>query len=127
MKKNYVLLLFALVLFSFSAKAQSGCLTCALEEILKDEWKNPNISGTSGESYFGWTFNVRNKFGISVKADEIEELENAANNSGVESVTLQQIVEETDGYLVYRVVPHLVFLKNGEPYFIYQRYIISLF
>lgn len=122
---------FITALFFFVAhttKAQSGCITCALSEILKEEWKNPNYAGTGGGT-FGWTFNVRNRFGRQINADEIQRLENAANNnnSGVQSVHPQAVVYGNDGQLQYKIVPHAVTLSNGETYFVYQKYIVGFY
>jgi len=124
MKKLYLILLFTILLIPSLVKAQNGCTTCALAEILGEEWKTPNY-GSSGGGTFGWTFNVRNRFGRKINAAEIKKLENAANNnsSGVKRVDKQAIVYGNDGFLQYKLVPHIVTLKSGEPYFVYQKYI----
>lgn len=109
---------------SYSGKSSGGCITCALELILKEEWRTPNYGGPSGGTT-GWTFNVRNRFGRKINAEEIKKLEQAANKKGVKSVDKQAIIYGNDGALQYKVVPHLVTLKNGEPYFVYQRYIVG--
>lgn len=108
---------------SFSEKS-GGCVTCALSEILNDEWRDPNYGGGGGTTT-GWTFNVRNRFGRKINAQEIQELESAADNNGVLRVDRQATIYGNDGFLQYNIVPHLVTLKNGEPYFVYQKYIVG--
>ena len=128
MKKLYFCFIFGIFTIPLSVNGQNGCVTCALGEILRDEWIQPG-SGQGSGTYFGWTFNVRNKFGRKINAEEIEKLENAANNnnSGVLRVDKQAKVYGNDGYLKYEIVPHIVTLKNGEPYFVYQKYIIGFY
>ncbi|WP_299243585.1 hypothetical protein [uncultured Aquimarina sp.] len=109
----------------FSGKS-GGCITCALSKILKEEWRNPNYGGGGGTTT-GWTFNLRNRFGRKINAAEIQKLENAINNKEVEKIDRQLTIYGNDGILQYEVVPHLVALKNGEPYFIYQKYIVGLY
>ncbi len=125
MKKIYPLTLILLApLFSEPVMAQNGCITCALSEILKEEWRNPNY-GSAGGGTFGWTFNLRDRFGRRVLESEFEELEKKLNDKNVQKVDKQAVIYGNDGLLQYKLVPHLITLKSGEPYYVYQRYIVG--
>lgn len=121
--------LYLLILITFASclpqivKAQNGCITCALSEILRDEWRKPSAGGTGGGGTFGWTFNLRDRFGRKVVDKKLKELEKKMKKSNVQKVQRLVTTYVNQGLLKVRIVPHIITLKSGEPYVVYQRYI----